>query len=259
MNEERLEQLIAFLEKERGETYVRPSSYDDLFALYRGLVNMRYPDPVPLEILKIEDDMLQHEAKAKGIVTDSCFPEGLSLWQGDITRLGVDGIVNAANNQLLGCFHPGHHCIDNAIHTYAGMRLRLACYSLMQKQGALEQTGKAKITPGYNLPCRYVLHTVGPIVTKELTSKECLLLASCYESCLRLAELHGLRSLAFCCISTGVFHFPHDQAARIAIETVQNYLKKTGCQMKVIFNVFKEEDREIYRQLLSDQAWVKIS
>ena len=151
---------------------------------------------------------------------------------------------------MLGCFCPNHGCIDNAIHTFSGVQLRLTCAELMKEQGHEEETGTAKITPAYNLPCKYVLHTVGPIITGRLREKDKQLLASCYRSCLELAEQNGLKSIAFCCISTGEFHFPNDKAAEIAIQTVKEYRKQTNSQIEVIFNVFKETDYEIYRELL---------
>ena len=175
---------------------------------------------------------------------------GAYLWQGDITTLRCDAIVNAANSALLGCFCPNHGCIDNAIHTFAGVQLRLACAELMQRQGHDEPPGRAKITPAFNLPCRYVIHTVGPVVDGGLTGRHCALLASCYRSCLELADRAGLRSIAFCCISTGEFRFPHDRAAAIAITTVREYREQTQSGIQVIWNVFKDEDCRIYRELL---------
>ena len=196
---------------------------------------------------------MQEESRRKGITTLSDLEpiqKGIYLWRGDITTLQCDGIVNAANSRLLGCFCPNHGCIDNAIHTFAGVQLRLACAKLMRKQGHEEETGKAKITPAYNLPCRYVLHTVGPIIKGCLTQQDCDLLASCYRSCLELAEQNGLKSIAFCCISTGEFYFPNDKAAEIAIQTVKKYKERTPSEIEVIFNVFKELDYNIYRELL---------
>ena len=174
----------------------------------------------------------------------------LYLWQGDITRLAVDAIVNAANSALLGCFQPLHYCIDNAIHTYAGLDLRNCCNEIMQKQGHPEPTGQAKMTPGFNLPCQYVLHTVGPIVDGRLTQTHCDQLASCYRACLTLAEENGCGSIAFCCISTGVFGFPKQEAAEIAVRTVKDYKQAHQSRIKVIFNVFKGEDYAIYQALL---------
>ncbi|MCD8222111.1 MAG: protein-ADP-ribose hydrolase [Clostridiales bacterium] len=177
--------------------------------------------------------------------------EGIYLWQGDITTLHCGAIVNAANSQMLGCFCPNHGCIDNAIHTYAGVQLRAACAELMEKQGHEEETGGAKITPGFNLPCDYVLHTVGPIIRSWLARKDKELLASCYRSCLDLADQNDIKSIAFCCISTGEFHFPNDKAAEIAAHTVKEYRKQTHSKIEVIFNVFKDIDLQIYRELLT--------
>ena len=176
--------------------------------------------------------------------------EGIYLWQGDITTLRCDAIVNAANSGMLGCFVPCHGCIDNAIHTFAGVQLRLACARIMDGQGRQEETGGAKLTPAFNLPCRYILHTVGPIVSGRLTQRDCDLLASCYRSCLELAEENHIKSVAFCCISTGEFHFPNRQTAEIAVNTVMEFKEKTPSNMEVIFNVFKDMDAAIYRALL---------
>lgn len=240
-------------EQPGSENIPIPEGIQEQKRLLRALFNLRMPEPVPAEFLRIQEEYLQEEIARKGIVRlEDLTPveEYLYLWQGDITTLQCDGIVNAANSQLLGCFCPCHGCIDNAIHTYAGVQLRMACYKLMLEQGHEEETGRAKITPAYNLPCRYVLHTVGPIVQGRLTQEDVELLASCYRSCLELADEHHLRSLAFCCISTGEFHFPNDRAAEIAIQTVRQYRQRTGSKMEVIFNVFKDQDAAIYRKLL---------
>lgn len=225
--------------------------------LLRGLMNIRAPRGADSEFLKIQDVYLKQRAAEKGIVNaDDLQPAradepALCLWQGDITRLACDAIVNAANSGMTGCYIPNHNCIDNCIHTYAGVQLRMACGEIMRKQGHEEPTGQAKITPAFNLPCRYVIHTVGPIVQGALTQKDCRLLESCYQSCLELAAERGLKSIAFCCISTGVFHFPNDIAAEIAVKTVKNFLKNNDTSIeKVIFNVFKDTDREIYERLL---------
>ena len=170
--------------------------------------------------------------------------------QGDITTLRCDAIVNAANSAMTGCYVPNHRCIDNAIHSFAGVELRLECDEIMNRQGHGEPTGQAKITNAYNLPCKYIIHTVGPIISYKLTSEDCELLASCYRSCLNLAAKNNLESIAFCCISTGEFHFPNDKAAQIAIKTVEEFMKKDTSVKKVIFNVFKDMDKEIYRELL---------
>ena len=230
-----------------------PESTQDQKNLLRSLFNIRMPEPVSEEFLQIQDAYLQGEAAEKG-VTDLAdltpIEEGIYLWQGDITTLKCDAIVNAANSQMLGCFYPCHGCIDNAIHTFSGVQLRAACADLMKEQGHSEPTGTAKITPAYNLPCRYVLHTVGPIITGVVTKKDEQLLASCYRSCLELAEQNQVESIAFCCISTGEFHFPNKRAAEIAVKTVREYRQERQSKMEVIFNVFKETDLRIYRQLL---------
>ena len=221
--------------------------------LLRSLFNIRMPKPVTEEFLTVQNAYLQEETRRKGItVLSDLVPvqEEIYLWRGDITTLKCDAIVNAANSQMLGCFCPNHGCIDNAIHTFAGVQLRLTCADLMKQQCHEEETGNAKITPAYNLPCRYVLHTVGPIVHGNLTKKDKELLASCYQSCLELAERNGLKSIAFCCISTGEFHFPNDKAAQIAVETVKRYKEQTHSKIEVIFNVFKELDYNIYKELL---------
>ena len=221
--------------------------------LLRGLMNVRRPARIGTEFLQVQDAYLQGETAAKGItdVADLTPAQpGLYLWQGDITTLKCDAIVNAANSGMTGCYVPNHRCIDNAIHTFAGVELRLACVELMEQQGYPEPTGQAKITPAFNLPCRYVLHTVGPIISGRVTKADKELLASCYRSCLALAAENKLESVAFCCISTGEFHFPNEQAAQIAVETVKEFFKKQTSVKKVIFNVFKDLDKEIYARLL---------
>ena len=246
---ERLTYLVKYLLEEISLDRDIPQNHDELFQLYRSLVNIREAKPIAQEFLNIQDDMLQEENQRKGIVSFDNMKEQIIVWKGDITRLKVDAIVNAANIQMEGCFVPGHHCIDNAIHTYAGVQLRNDCHEMMKKQGFLEPTGKAKITKAYNLPCLYILHTVGPMINGQVTPRDEFLLASCYESCLRLADRHGIKTIAFCCISTGVFHYPQEQAAKIAIKTVQEYLKDSKIE-KVIFNVFTDEDEHIYSKLL---------
>ena len=171
---------------------------------------------------------------------------------GDITKLDADAIVNAANSALLGCFIPCHRCIDNAIHSAAGVQLRNVCHDIIHKQGHEEPTGSAKITKGYNLPAKYVIHTVGPIIYDEVSADDKLMLASCYASCLQVAAEKKLENIAFCCISTGEFHFPNQLAAQIAVDTVQTYLNQNPdtTLKKIIFNVFKDLDREIYEEIL---------
>ena len=246
---ERLTYLVKYLLEEINLDRDIPQNQDELFQLYRSLVNIREAKPIAQEFLNIQDDMLQEENQKKGIVSFDNMKEQIIVWKGDITRLKVDAIVNAANNQMEGCFVPGHHCIDNAIHTYAGVQLRNDCHEMMKKQGFLEPSGKAKITKAYNLPCLYIFYTVGPMINGQVTPRDEFLLASCYESCLRLANQHGIKTIAFCCISTGVFHYPQEQAAKIAIKTVQEYLKDSKIE-KVIFNVFTDEDERIYSRFL---------
>lgn len=249
------EYLINQLLKEQPQllTMEIPSGEQRQKALLRSLFNIRMPKPVNQEFLRVQDSYLQEEIRQKGITRfDDLRPiqQGIYLWRGDITTIAVDAIVNAANSQMLGCFVPCHVCIDNAIHTFAGVQLRLSCAELMNKQGHEEETGKAKITPAFNLPSKYVIHTVGPIVGGRLTQKDKDLLASCYRSCLELADENGCHSIAFCCISTGEFHFPNDKAAEIAIRTVKEYKAQTQSKTEVVFNVFKEYDYNIYRELL---------
>lgn len=223
--------------------------------LLRGLMNVRNPHPISPEFLEIQDTYLWEETAQKGITDIRDLPPlqpGLYLWQGDITTLKCDAIVNAANSGLTGCYIPNHRCIDNAIHTYAGVELRLACEAIIKAQGHPEPTGRAKITPAFNLPCKYVLHTVGPIIGSQVTGRDKSLLASCYRSCLELAAMYDLESVAFCCISTGEFHFPNNLAAEIAVSTVKEFLKQQTSVKKVIFNVFKDIDRQIYQRLLGE-------
>ncbi len=227
-----------------------PNDIEEQRKLLRSLMNIRQPKEVSEQFLRIQDRYLKGEIESKGI-TDIAdlkpIRDNLYLWQGDITTLKVDGIVNAGNNRLLGCFTPLHKCIDNAIHTFAGIELRLCCDEIMKEQNTPEPTGKCKITSAYNLPSKYILHTVGPIINNELTREDCELLASCYRSCLEVAKENKLESIAFCCISTGEFNFPNHTASKIAIETVKEFLINNKSEMKVIFNVFKDEDYEIYR------------
>ena len=221
----------------------------------RSLMNVRMAAPITKEFEEIQDSYLQESIADRGIVSLSDLEEtepGIYLWQGDITRLAVDGIVNAANSGMTGCYQPCHNCIDNCIHTYAGIQLRNYCQEMMNEQGYEEPAGQAKITPGFNLPCKYVLHTVGPIVQGGLTEYHERLLTSCYESCMKLADENGLKSIAFCCISTGVFMFPNEIAAEIAVKTVRDYRRKYNSEIEVIFNVWKDIDYEIYRELLGE-------
>jgi len=223
--------------------------------LLRSLMNIRSPRPIGAEFLKVQDEYLSEEVKEKGITDSDTLPVSpvnnrLVLWRGDITTLKIDAIVNAANSALRGCFVPCHSCVDNIIHSVSGIQLRLACDELMNEQGYDEPVGRAKITPAFNLPCGYVLHTVGPIVSGQLTEIHCRQLADCYQSCLRLASDNGLKSIAFCCISTGEFHFPQEKAAEIAVRTVTEFLQADAQIERVVFNVFKQEDYSIYKRIL---------
>ena len=252
MPNEKLNYLISYLLSERNDMDISiPTDSKEKFDLYRSLVNIRPAKKISAEYLKAEDEFLQKLTVQKGI-TDIAdlqpVEENIYLWKGDITTLKCGAIVNAANSGMTGCYHPCHNCIDNCIHTFAGVRLRLKCAEIMKAQGHEEPTGTAKITPAYDLPCQYVIHTVGPIVQGRLTEKHCELLKSCYQSCLELAVLNGIKSIAFCCISTGVFGFPQDKAAEIAVQTVREFLLTHD--IEVIFNVFTEKDYKIYSGLL---------
>lgn len=260
MKNDNLTLVLRTLIAERPEyaTINVPADLENQRLLMRSLCNVREPLPVTPEFLKAQDAELQAQTRAKGIVDLSEImstgsDRRLRLWQGDITRLKVDAIVNAANSTLLGCFVPLHRCIDNAIHSAAGVQLRMECHRLMQAQGHPEPTGRAKITDAYNLPSEKIIHTVGPIVSNGIpTERQERELASCYRSSLELADSHGLRSIAFCCISTGEFGFPRRRAAEIAVTTVREYLNDTPSTgiLAVIFNVFKDEDLSIYRSIL---------
>ena len=247
--------LISYLLGESGEYrgIDIPKSDDEQKKLLRSLMNVRMPKPVSNEFLQIQNEYLQGEISEKGIADCRDFEflkPGICLWQGDITALKCDAIVNAANSQMLGCFCPCHGCIDNAIHTFAGVSLRLKCAEIMKAQGAPEQVGRAKITRAYNLPSKYIIHTVGPMVRGKLRRADCDALAGCYRACLQTAAAYNLKSLAFCCVSTGEFGFPSEDAARIAIKEVRVFMTQKTSHERVIFNVFKDEDRKIYSRLL---------
>ena len=252
---ELLKALVAGLCDERGYEPSEIDSPDELWTAFRALVNTRPPILANGEWLAMQDELLQGMIAEVGVSTvgdakPSPTDPRLRLWRGDITTLAVDAIVNAANSQMLGCWVPGHHCIDNAIHTFAGVQLRIECARIMEAQGHEEPTGTAKITPAYNLPSTYVIHTVGPIANGRPTNIHCDQLASCYTSCLDLAAENGLRSIAFCCISTGVFGFPKEEAAIIAVDAVRAWLDMHESDMTVVFNVFSAEDESIYRSIL---------
>ena len=248
----RLEWLCRYLldENPRYRQMPVPDSSQERRDLFRALMNVRPPVPVSEEFLRIQDEQLQAQLTEKGIVEIA--GQSLREWQGDITRLKVDAIVNAANSQMLGCFVPLHRCIDNAIHSAAGVQLRLACAEKMK--GSDEPTGSARITPGFNLPAKYVIHTVGPIVTTPLPLRQQeMQLASCYSSCLDLAHKKELESVAFCCISTGEFRFPNDRACGIAVSTVRSWMAghPDSSVKTIIFNTFKDIDHELYQNALA--------
>ncbi len=254
--DEQLDFLIDILVKEESKynNIVVPQDLEEKKKLFRTLCNIRLPKEVSLEFLEVEKEYLQIELFEKGVVKLGdlvAIDKNIYLWQGDITRLEVDGIVNACNSKLLGCFHPLHNCIDNQIHSFASVELRNQCNKIMVSQGFDEPNGKAKITSGYNLPCKYVIHTVGPIVYGEVTEENIRDLKNCYLECLKLADSEGLKSIAFCCLSTGEFCYPNEEAGKLAIATVKEYLEKTKSGIEVVFNVFKDIDYEIYRRVLT--------
>ncbi|WP_026882073.1 protein-ADP-ribose hydrolase [Clostridium akagii] len=265
------ERILFLTDELRNEDYRYkdlkiPDSYLEQDRLLRSLMNVRMPKKTSEEFLLVQDEFLLNVAMQKGIVKHTDIPtiadefplstlpfkEKMSIWQGDITRLEVDAIVNAANSQMLGCFSPCHSCIDNAIHSAAGIQLRDECFHIMNRLGHEEKTGMAKITNAYNLPCKRVIHTVGPIVRFGLTKELEENLQSCYLSCLECAVSNEVRTIAFCCISTGEYNFPNDKATEIAIETVIQFLSENQVKIdRVIFNVFKDLDNRIYRNFAS--------
>lgn len=254
---EYIDYLIDYLLKEQPsfKTISIPNRLEDKKKLLRSLMNVRPPISISSDFLDIQDKYLQQEL-SNSTITDikqlTPIRKGIYLWKGDITKLKIDAIVNACNSKLLGCFIPCHKCIDNAIHSFSGIQLRLECNRIMENQKTLEPTGRAKITKGYNLPSKYVIHTVGPIVNETLTEENINMLKSCYISCLELAENYNLTSIAFCCISTGEFHFPNEIAGQIAVNTVTDHLSRTKSKMEVVFNVFKDKDFKIYQKLLTN-------
>ena len=245
--------LIKYLLKEQPNAIHIPDDEKGQRDLLQSLMNVRMPKPIGDDFINVQNAYLRERLEEKGITDiNDLTPvrKDIYIWQGDITTLKCDAIVNAANSAMTGCYYPCHKCIDNCIHTFAGVQLRLECSEIIKKQGHNEPTGSAKITGAYNLPCRSVIHTVGPVITGRLTQKDEGYLASCYASCLSLAEENGMESIAFCCISTGEFHFPNDTAECIAVNTVDGYKRRNNSNIKVIYNVFKDEDYEIYRRLL---------
>lgn len=264
---EKLDYLIEYLLKENTKVNIDkiPTNINDKKNLYRSLCNIREPKPISKEYLEIEKEYLQEELKKKNLtkvedimpivktIKESSFEnkDKICLWQGDITTLQIDSIVNAANSQGLGCFVPCHKCIDNQINTFAGISLRLECNKIMKEKDYFLHTGNAFITKGYNLPAKYVIHTVGPIIYNEVTEKEELQLVNCYTSSLELAIKNGVRTIAFPCISTGEFKFPKEEACKLAILTVENFLEEYREDFdKIVFNVYGEEDYKIYERNL---------
>lgn len=250
--------LIQYLLQENKEYRSIPVPKDTASQnnLLRALMNVRMPIPVDRQFLTIQDAWLKEETAQKGIVDCTELKQiqpGIILYRGDITTLCCDGIVNAANAQMLGCFCANHGCIDNAIHTFAGVQLRAYCNTIMEQKGRPAKTGEVIVTPAFNLPSHYILHTVGPIIYGPLTQSDCDTLRICYENCLIEAEKHHMKTIAFCCISTGEFRFPNDIAAEIAVETVRSFLHNHNSDLTVIFNVFKEKDDAIYRRLLTEK------
>lgn len=242
-----------------------PSDYEGKIKLLRVLMNVRPAVQIRPDMLRLQDEILESQKNIKTLIDPYIlnsvketfkefnfpFADKLVLWKGDITTLKADAIVNAANSKLQGCFIPLHKCIDNAIHSAAGIQLRLVCHDLINKQGFDEPTGQAKITKAYNLPSKYVIHTVGPVIYKSVTAEDSSLLASCYNSCLELTKNYSdIKTIAFCCISTGEFRFPKDMAAQIALSSVCHWLiSNHGSVNRIIFNVYTQEDYDEYSRL----------
>ena len=249
------DEMLGVLLEERNEIAAFSYPYRVKRGLIWGYLNERMPNPVSSRFLEIQDKLFRAESVERGVVDVSSldYREGIALWQGDITRLNADAIVNAANNSLLGCFIPHHKCIDNVIHSRAGVQVRLDCSKIMGAQGEAEPSGCAKITLAYNLPSKYILHTVGPMVGVRVTDEDRRVLRNCYISCLNLAREMGLHTVAFCCISTGIFGFPGDEAAAIAVGAVKGWLLEAdGCDMRVVFDVYLDRDLAIYRDVLTN-------
>ena len=251
-----LESLVADLAAERGQEAPQDLDVGKLWRLFRVFVNTRPPEPASEDFLARQDELLQGMIAETGVstledATPSPADSRLLLWRGDITTLATDAIVNAANSQMLGCWVPGHHCIDNAIHTFAGVQLRRECAKLMEAQGHEEPTAQAKVTSAWNLPSKRVIHTVGPIANGHPTDLHRAQLAQCYRSCLDAAAAEALASVAFCCISTGVFGFPASEASEIAIHAVRGWLNEhANAHIRVVFNVFSASDEELYAHQL---------
>lgn len=259
---DKLDTLIAYLSEEQPylsdlfKDYPNETIHDK-YEIYRGYVNLRTAMKASEEFLQLQDEVLKALIVQDGITSiDDLTPIQPQLyeWQGDITTLEVDAIVNAANSDLLGCTQANHNCIDNTIHTRSGVQLRFACQQIMDEQGRREPIGRAKITRAYNLPSQYVIHTVGPFIApgQALTPMKEELLKSSYLNCLKIADAYHLQSIAFCCISTGEFNFPNEPAARIAYQTVKDYLKESQSAIKVIFNTYLDIDHNLYQTILTE-------
>lgn len=248
------DEMLGVLLEERNEIAAFSYPYKVKRELIWGYLNQRLPNPVSPRFLEIQDKLFRSETAENGIVDASSFEykNNIALWQGDITRLNIDAVVNAANNALLGCFIPHHKCIDNVIHSRAGVQVRLDCSKIMGAQGESEPAGCAKITLAYNLPSKYIIHTVGPMVGVRVTDEDRRVLRNCYVSCLNLARRMELKSIAFCCISTGIFGFPSDEAAAIAVGAVKSWLMETGYDIRVVFDVFLDKDKDIYTDVLQN-------
>lgn len=247
---ERRTRLIKYLLEERNESIGIPSDEGSQKRMLRALLNVRPPMPVSAEFLSLQDEYLTERRNERGVtdVINLAYTDGISLLKGDITTLNADAIVNAANSAMLGCFHPLHNCIDNAIHTFAGVQVRLDCNDIMKGREA--ENGEVVVTKAYNLPSRFIFHTVGPVVCGRVTKENEADLAKCYLKCLSKADEMKLHSIAFCCISTGVFGYPKEEAALLAVKVVQQYKAQTASSLKIIFDVFTENDYELYRRIL---------
>lgn len=257
--EQLLKKMIELLAQEAGKTIeVEGKTVEELKVVWRGLVNVRQPKVAPAEYVSLEKEYLKEYHSPRVQMLADCVStanDQIKLYDGDLCELKVDAIVNAANSEMLGCFIPNHRCIDNAIHTFSGIELRSFCHHLMTEQGKKEPVGKAKITPAFNLPSKYIIHTVGPFLPpgQKVTPLREQLLAGCYKSCLQTASKVGLTSIAFCGISTGEFGFPKEPAARIAVDTVNKWLQDTSSTMTVVFSTYTKEDQSIYQKLLSGE------
>lgn len=248
------DELLSVLLEERNEIAAFSYPYKVKRELIWGYLNQRLPNPVDGRFLELQDKLFWSETLENGIVDVNAlnYKDNIALWQGDISRLNADAIVNAANNRLLGCFIPHHKCIDNVIHSRAGVQVRLDCFKIMGAQGEAEPSGCAKITRAYNLPSKYILHTVGPMVGRKVTDEDRRVLRNCYLSCLNLAKEMGLKSVAFCCISTGIFGFPNDEAAAIAVGAVKQWKMENDYPINIIFNVFLDKDLSLYSEILAN-------